>query len=70
MVLNDTGCSIGELVQLRKSDVDIEKNPIEIKVQARYIKTKKARIMYITKETTPVIRRLLNKKQYHELVLY
>ena len=68
MVLKDTGCRIGELVQLRKSDVDLEKYPIEIKVQARYAKTKKARIVYITKETAPMIRRLLNKKQDHELV--
>ena len=37
MVLKDTGCRIGELVQLRKRDIDVTKSPIEIKVQASRI---------------------------------
>ena len=68
MFLKDTGCRLGEMVQLRKNDIDLEKNPVEIKIQARYTKTKKARIAYLTRETAPMIRRLIMKKQDTELI--
>lgn len=68
MVLKDTGCRIGELVQLRKRDIDISKSPIEIKIQARYVKTKKARTAFVTRETAPMLKRLLNKKKDDDLV--
>ena len=68
MVLKDTGCRIGELVQLRKKDIDISKSPMEIKIQASYTKTKKARIAFVTRETAPMLKRLLNKKQDDELI--
>lgn len=68
MVLKDTAMRIGELVQIRKRDVDITKTPIQIKIQASYTKTKKARIVYLTRETSPMFKRLLNKKQDAQLV--
>jgi len=68
MVLKDTGCRIGELVQLRKRDIDFTKFPIEIKIQASYTKTKKARVVFVTRETAPMLRRLLNKKKENDLV--
>ncbi len=68
MVLKDTGCRIGELVQFRKRDVDTSKSPIEIKVQASYVKTKKARTVFVTRETAPMLERLLNKKGDDDLV--
>ena len=68
MVLKDTGCRIGELVQLRKRDIDISKSPVELKIQASYTKTKKARIAFVTRETAPMLKRLLNKKQDDELI--
>ena len=68
MFLKDTGCRLGEMVQLRKRDFDLEKNPVEIKIQARYTKTKKARIAYITRETAPMIKRILSKKEDDDLV--
>ncbi len=68
MFLKDTGCRVGEMVQIRKNDVDLNKYPIEIKVQARYTKTKKARIVYVTRETSPMFKRLLSKKQDNELI--
>ena len=68
MVLKDTGCRIGELVQLRKRDINVTKSHIEIKIQASYTKTKKARIVFVTRETAPMLKRLLNKKQDNELV--
>ncbi len=68
MVQKDTGCRIGELVQLRKRDIDVTKSPMEIKIQASYTKTKKARIVFVTRETAPMLKRLLNKKQDDELI--
>ena len=68
MVLKDTGCRIGELVQLRKRDIDVTKSPIEIKVQASYVKTRKARTVFVTRETAPMLERLLNKKNDDDLV--
>jgi len=68
MVLKDTGCRIGELVQLRKRDVDVTKSPMEVKIQASYTKTKKSRIAFVTRETASMLKRLLNKKQENELV--
>ena len=68
MVLKDTGCRIGELVQIRKKDIDISKFPMELKIQASYTKTKKARIAFVTRETAPMLKRLLNKKQDNELI--
>jgi len=68
MVLKDTGCRIGELVQIRKKDIDISKFTMELKIQASYTKTKKARIAFVTRETAPMLKRLLNKKQDNELI--
>ena len=68
MVKKDTGCRIGELVQIRKKDIDTTKHPIEIKIQARYTKTKKSRTVFVTRETTPMLLRLLNKKNEDDLV--
>lgn len=68
MILKDTGMRVGELVQIRKRDIDITKIPIQIKIQASYTKTKKARIAFVTRETAPMVKRLLCKKQDEELV--
>ena len=68
MVLKDTGARIRELVQLRKRDIDTSKTPIQIKFQAAYTKTKKARIAFVTRETAPMLVRLLKNKADDELV--
>lgn len=68
MFLKDTGCRIGELVQIRKRDVDVTKVPISIKIQAAYTKTKRARTVFVTRETAPMLKRLLNKKLDNQLV--
>ena len=59
MVLKDTGCRIGELVKLRKSDIIVSKSPIEIKIQASYVKTRKARTAFVAKETAPMLKRFI-----------
>lgn len=59
MVLKDSGMRIGEALRIRKKDVDISKNPIEIKIPAWATKTNKGRITFISRETAPMmIRRL------------
>ena len=68
MVIKDTGCRIGELVQLRKSDVDLSQKRTTIKIQAKYAKTRKARTVFLTRETEPMFRRLLNHKKDDELL--
>jgi integrase len=68
MVLKDTGCRIGELVQIRKRDVDLSQKRITVKIQAKYTKTRKARTVFITKETEPMFRILLNHKKDAELM--
>ncbi|MBT5201606.1 MAG: tyrosine-type recombinase/integrase [Thaumarchaeota archaeon] len=68
MFLKDTGCRIGELVQIRKRDVNYTKNPIQIKIQSSYTKTKKARIVFVTIETASMLKRLLSKKSDEQLV--
>jgi len=68
MVLKDSGVRVGELVQIRKRDINVTKKPIEIKIQASYTKTRKARITFVTRETAPMLIRLLKSKQEEELV--
>jgi integrase len=68
MFLKDTGCRIGELVQIRKRDIEIIENTIKIKIQSGYTKTKRARTVFVTRETAPMLKRLLNRKKDDELV--
>ena len=68
MSLKDSGMRIGEAVQLRKSDIDMEKNPISIVIRAGYTKTKRGRTAYVTRETRPHLTRLLAKLDDDDLV--
>ena len=66
--MKDSGVRVGELVQIRKRDIDSTKIPIEIKIQASYTKTKRARITFVTRETAPMLIRLLKRKKEEELI--
>ncbi len=68
MVMKDSGMRVGEMTQIRKRDINITKTPIEIKIQASYTKTRRARITFVTRETAPMLMRLLKNKQDNELV--
>ena len=68
MVLKDTGCRIGELVQIRKCDVDLSQKRIAVRVHAKYTKMKKAKTAFITRETEPMFRILLKHKEEEELL--
>lgn len=60
MVLKDSGMRIGETLRIRKKDVDITKNPIEIKIPVWATKTNRGRTAYISRETSPMMRRRLS----------
>ena len=55
MTLKDSGMRVGEATQLIKSDIDINKNPIEIKIRAETTKTKQARTTFVTSETSHML---------------
>ena len=68
MVLKDTGMRITEFCKLRKNEVDITGERIEITVLANDAKTSQERICYITKETEPSFLRLYKSKKDDELM--
>ena len=68
MVLKDTGMRIQEFCQIRKKDVEIKGERIKISIQAKYTKTKRARICYITRETEPGFLKLYKSKEDEELL--
>jgi len=68
MVLKDTGMRIQELCQIRKRDTDISGTRIKITIQAKYTKTKRARICYICRETEPSFLKLYKNKEENELL--
>jgi len=59
MTLKDSGMRVGEATQLIKSDIDITKNPIEIKIRAETTKTKQARTTFVTSETSHMLINIL-----------
>ena len=68
MVLKDTGMRIQEFCKLRKNEVDITGERIEITILANDTKTSQERICYITKETEPSFLRLYRSKKDDELM--
>lgn len=68
MTMKDTSMRVSELVQIRKRDTDLSLERIAITIQAKYAKTRRARLAFITKETEPMFRRLLSHKSDDELL--
>lgn len=68
MTMKDTSMRVSEMVQIRKRDVDLSLERIAITIQARYTKTRRSRLGFITKETEPMFRRLLNHKNEDDLL--
>ena len=68
MVLKDTAMRIQEFCKLRKNEVDITGERIEITILANDTKTSQERICYITKETEPSFLRLYKSKKDDELM--
>lgn len=61
MVLKDSGMRIGEAVQIKKKHVDMSTNPITITIPAVRSKTQKGRTTYVTRETRPFLKRIIDK---------
>lgn len=68
MTMKDTSMRVSEIVQIRKRDVNLSSERITITIQAKYAKTRKSRLAYITKETEPMFRRLLIRKNEDDLL--
>lgn len=56
-----SGMRIGEMVQLRISDVDFGSNPTRIQIRAEITKTKEARETYLTSEATIALKDYLSR---------
>ena len=68
MSMKDSGARDGELCQVRKRDIDFDKDPVEIHLPAKITKGKKARITYISRETSPDLQRHCRKLNELDLV--
>ena len=56
LVATASGMRIGELVQLKISDVDFDSKPTQIRIRAETTKTKESRETYLTDETTRTLK--------------
>ena len=61
LVLSSSGMRIGELVQLKLSDIDMSSTPTKIQLRAQITKTKQARETFITSEATNSLKDFLSK---------
>jgi integrase len=68
MTLKDSGMRIGEAMQIKRSDIDLESNPVKIEIRAEYTKTKQSRTTFVTRETKPFLVRLVKNLGDNELV--
>jgi len=68
MSMKDSGARDGELCQVRKRDIDFDKNPVEIYLPAKITKGKKARIIYLSRETSPDLQHYCKKLNELDLV--
>jgi len=58
-----SGMRLGEILQLKLSDIDFTTNPTTIKIRAETTKTREARITHISKETTKALKDYLAKSR-------
>tara|TARA_R110002051_G_scaffold271392_1_gene331765 strand:+ start:615 stop:1772 length:1158 start_codon:yes stop_codon:yes gene_type:complete len=68
MTLKDSGMRIGEAMQIKRSDIDLESNPVKIEIRAEYTKTKQSRTTFVTRETKPFLVRLVKDMGDNDLV--
>lgn len=64
VILSASGMRIGELVQLKLSDIDFTSTPTMIKIRAETTKTKQSRDTFLTEEATSMLKDYL--KRYFE----
>ena len=63
MVLASSGMRIGEAMQLRLDDLDLDRNPARIKIRGEYSKNGRKRITFVSSETLNQLRDWLNYRQ-------
>jgi len=61
LVLVASGMRVGELVQLKISDIDFESKPTRIKIRAETTKTREGRETYLTEEATKALKDYLSR---------
>lgn len=60
LILASSGMRIGELVQLRLSDIDLSSNPTRIQLRAQTTKTRQSRETFISSEATKALKDYLS----------
>ena len=68
LALLSSGMRIGELVQIKKKDLDFSKQRVMVKISAKYTKTKAARTTFLSKETAMMISPRLKQIDDNDLV--
>jgi len=63
-----SGMRIGEIVQIRKKDLDLDNERITVKIPARFTKLKKARTTFLSSEAAQMIKPKLKRISDQELV--
>ncbi len=62
LVLCSSGMRVGELVQLRLSDIDFTTNPTTIKIRRETTKTRETRFTHLTSEASKILSDYVTKK--------
>ena len=80
LILASSGMRVGESVRLKLSDIEFDRDPVRIKIRAKYTKTGKRRITFISPEAKEAVEEwsseyvslslavLKSKKQFLEAV--
>ena len=68
MSLKDSASRVGELCQVKKRDIDFTKDPVEIHLPAKITKGRKARMIYLSRETAPDVQRYCRRLTELDLV--
>lgn len=66
--LLSTGCRPGELIQVRKRDLDFSQKRVMIKISSKNTKTHKSRTVFLTKEATSYLMPRLKQLDDNDLV--
>jgi len=65
LMLESSGMRIGEALQLKLDDIELNKTPTKINIRGQYTKSGNSRIAFVSKEATMVIQEWLkNRNQY------
>ena len=67
LVLSSSGMRIGEVVKIKVNDIDLNSNPVKIRIRGEYTKTGKRRITFISPEAKEAVEEWLTyREQYLE----